>query len=35
VLAIERKDGTTVEIAEVDLLAGRAIPPAPIRRRDR
>jgi N-acetylglutamate synthase len=31
-LRIERRDGTTCEIAETDLLAGRRIPPPPVRR---
>jgi hypothetical protein len=33
VLRIERRDGSTVEIAHADLLAGRIIPPPPARRR--
>jgi hypothetical protein len=31
-LRIERRDGTTAEIAEGDLLAGRLVPPPPTRR---
>jgi N-acetylglutamate synthase len=34
VLRIERRDGTTVEIEEGDLLAGKLIPPPPVRRRN-
>lgn len=30
-IAIERKDGTVVEVAADDLLAARVVPPAPVR----
>lgn len=32
VLVVERRDGTRARVAEADLLAGRRIPPEPIRR---
>lgn len=31
VLVVERRDGTRAVIAEADLLAGRPVPPAPVR----
>jgi hypothetical protein len=33
ILEVERRDGTLVRLAEADLVAGRVIPPPPVRRR--
>ena len=34
VLTIERRDGTLRDVAEDDLVAGRRVPPPPVRGRD-
>jgi hypothetical protein len=35
VLRIERRDGTVTEVAAVDLVAAKVVPPAPARREGR